>query len=130
MQAKYYRLPDGSEPVNDFIRGLLPIHQVAIDTKIEMLDQLREKDPPLEYPITSQLKGQLRELRVRSWKTRYRILYCRSGGFFILLHILEKNSEKVPLADIEIAQKRWEDFQARMNAVPRVPPRAMGHDAP
>jgi hypothetical protein len=34
------------------------------------------------------------------------------------------------LSERQIAQERWEDFRARMDAHPRVPHRAAGHDAP
>jgi hypothetical protein len=45
-------------------------------------------------------------------------------------HIFAKRSAKIDKRDIRIAQERWEDFRARMDAQPRVPPRAAGHDAP
>jgi hypothetical protein len=35
-----------------------------------------------------------------------------------------------PPAEIKVAQKRWDDFKARMDAKPRKPPRAAGRDAP
>jgi hypothetical protein len=40
---------------------------------------------------------------------------------FALLHIIEKRCGKVPREDIEIAQGRWEDFRARMDACIAVP---------
>jgi phage-related protein len=48
----------------------------------------------------------------------------------ILLHVFPKRSAKVPAADIDLAQQRWADFKARMDAARRVPPRAAGRDAP
>jgi phage-related protein len=60
----------------------------------------------------------------------YRVLYRRSKNLFILLHMLRKNTGKLPASDIEIARTRWTDFKARMDARPRRPPRAAGGDAP
>lgn len=86
--------------------------------------------PPPEHPISSQVDGELRELRVRFGKTRYRVLYRRSGLLVVLLHIFEKNTDKLPARDRELAIKRFTDFKARMGAEPRRPPRAAGRDAP
>jgi phage-related protein len=130
MVSIFYRMSDGSQPVDDFIDGLLPAHQAALDGKIEMLNRLTIASPPLPHPHSSQVRGQLRELRCHYGNVLYRIFYQRSGNFFILLHIIRKDTDALPEADIAIAQARWEDFQARMNADPRRPPRAMGDDAP
>jgi phage-related protein len=72
----------------------------------------------------------LRELRVRFANTRYRLLYQRSDNLVALLHAFEKDTGVVPEADKQLAQRRMEDFKARMDAERRVPPRATGKDAP
>jgi phage-related protein len=86
--------------------------------------------PPAPFPITSQIDGELRELRVRFGNTRYRILYQRSENLVVLLHALEKDTEAVSQADIELAKQRMADFKRRMDALRRRPPRAAGKDAP
>ena len=58
----------------------------------------------------------------------YRILYRRSRNLIVLLHVFRKDSGKVPPAEVDIAEARWEDFCERMDAPRR--PRAVGHDAP
>lgn len=64
MQAVYYRAADGSEPVDEFIGALRdPDRQAALDNQIERLNMLRPTDPPLPFPWSSQLEGELRELR-------------------------------------------------------------------
>jgi phage-related protein len=130
MQAVFYRESDGSEPVDEFIEGLSPARQVAIDEKIGWLNRLETTDPPLPFSHSSQVEGELRELRCHYGAERYRVFYRRSGQLFILLHIIRKNTGSLPRADIAIAQERWADFQARMDAAPRKPPRAAGRDAP
>jgi phage-related protein len=82
------------------------------------------------FPVTSQIEGELRELRVRFANTRYRILYQRSENLMVLLHALEKDTEAIPRADIELAKQRMADFKRRMDAIRRTPPRAVGKDAP
>ncbi len=56
----YYRQSDGTEPADDFIRTQPPAAQAAIDNYIERLAIF---GPRLGYPSTSQVDGELRELR-------------------------------------------------------------------
>lgn len=86
--------------------------------------------PPLPFPHTSQVDGPLRELRCHYGSQLYRVLYQRSDNLFVLLHMFRKDRGKIAAGDIEVAKARWEDFRKRMDAEPRVPPRAAGHDAP
>ena len=130
MQAVYYRDCDGSEPVNDFIDALPPERQEEIDHTISLLNRLFPNDPPLPFPHSSQVEGQLRELRCHYGRDLYRLLYRRSRNLFVLLHIIEKRARAIPQADLEIAKQRWADFEERMNAQSRRRPRAAGRDAP
>lgn len=95
-----------------------------------LLNGLPDDAPPLAFPHSSQVDGPLRELRSHYGKRHIRILYERSGNLFVLLHALDKAGKKLPEPDIRLGQERMKDFQARMNANPRVPPRAAGRDAP
>jgi len=97
---------------------------------IEFVNRLTTNDPPLPFPHSSQIEGQLRELRCHYGRDLYRILYQRSGNLFVLLHALAKRTGAPPEADIELAKSRFEDFRRRMDAQPRRRPRAAGHDAP
>lgn len=130
MQAVYYRDKDGREPVNDFLNELAPERQEEIDFKISLLNRVANSDPPLPFPHSSQVEGQLRELRCHYGRDLYRILYQRSGNLFVLLHALSKRTGTLPRVDIDIARMRFEDFRARMDQTPRRPPRAAGRDAP
>jgi len=130
VQAVYYRDRNGVEPVNDFIDALPPDRQEELDFKIGLLNRLTSTDPPLPFPHSSQVDGQLRELRCHYGRDLYRIFYQRSGSLFVLLHVIEKRTGALPEADIEVAKARFADFRQRMDAAPRRPPRAAGHDAP
>ena len=133
-QSVYYRDSQGREPVNDWLDALLAAKPAAVAKIDEFVEEhingRRADDPPPEFPITSQIEGGLRELRVRFANTRYRLLYQRSGNLVVLLHALEKNTGAIAAADKRIAQQRFADFRARMDAEPRERPRAAGHDAP
>lgn len=132
-QAVYYRDGHGREPVNDLVDGLDPACQDSIDWYIDLLNGLSDANPELPFPYSSALKGpryrSFRELRASCGRTVYRILFRRSGRFFVLLHAFEKRTADISELDKELALGRWLDFKARMDSVPRGEPRAMGHDA-
>jgi phage-related protein len=129
-QAVNYRDKRGAEPVDEFIEGLPAKRAAKIDDYVEEYLNGRVPDaPPPEFPISSQIEGELRELRVRFGNTRYRILYQRSGNLIVLLHAFEKNTGAVPASEKSLAKRRMADFRRRMDERPRRPPRAAGRDA-
>lgn len=130
FQAVYYRDPKGGEPVRSFVDALADKAQAAVLNQIDRLNLLSEQIPHLPFPHSSQVDGELRELRCHYGRDLYRVFYQRSDQLIVLLHVFAKRSKKVPLGDIRVAQERWADFRARMDADPRTPPRAAGHDAP
>ena len=129
MQAVYYRATDGSEPVSDFLDSLAPRCQAALDNQIERLNTLGPDGAPPPFPHSSQIEGELRELRCHYGRELHRILYRRSDNLFVLLHIIRKTSGAIPETDRQIARLRWDDFKARMDALQRRSARAAGHDA-
>ena len=130
FQAIYFRAADGAEPVREFIEGLDPKRRAALLRQLDRLNDLSDAMPHLPFPHSSQVDGELRELRCHMGSEHYRLLYRRSESLIILLHVFPKTTGKLPATEIKIAQKRWKDFRARMDARPRKPPRAAGRDAP
>ncbi len=130
-QAIYYRDKCGDEPVDQFIEALPAKRAAKIDDFVEEhLNGRSPDEPPPEFPVTSQIEGELRELRIRFANTRYRILYQRSGNLMVLLHAFEKSIGAVPAAEKRLASRRMADFKQRMDAALRKRPRAVGRDAP
>jgi hypothetical protein len=85
----YYRDPNGAEPVDDFIESLTSKRAAKIDEYVEeYLNGRPAAAPPPEFPVTSHVDGELRELRVRFGNVRYRVLYQRSGNLIVLLHAI------------------------------------------
>jgi len=77
--AVYYRDSRGAEPVDQFLQALPPKRAAKIDDFVaEHLNDRPAGEPPAGFPITSQIGGELRELRVRFADTSSRILYQRS----------------------------------------------------
>ena len=94
------------------------------------MNDLDPAAPPAPFPASSQIKGELRELRVRFANLRHRVLYQRSANLIVLLHGFEKTTGATPLSEIETAERRMLDFRQRMDAGRRASPRAAGRDAP
>jgi phage-related protein len=130
FQAIYYRAADGSEPVRGLLQSLDVKRRVSLRNQIARLNLLSDAVPHLPFPHSSQIDGELRELRCHFGTEHYRILYRRSESLIVLLHAFRKTTRKLPTADIRTASMRWEDFQTRMNATTRLPPRAVGRHAP
>ena len=130
FQAVYYRAPDGSEPVRELLQSLEKKRRVSLLNQIARMNLLSDEIPHLPFPHSSQVDGELRELRCHFGAEHYRVLYQRSKGLIVLLHAFRKTTAKLPTSEVDTAKVRWRDFQARMNTKPRRPPRAAGHDAP
>lgn len=130
FQAVYFRAADGAEPVLEFLTELDVKRRAALLRQLDRLNGLSDAEPHLPFPHSSQVDGELRELRCHFGSEHYRVLYRRSERLVVLLHVFPKRTGKLPPTEIKIAQERWEDFKARMDARPRKPPRAVGRDAP
>ena len=123
-------LSDGTEPVNEFVDSLDVRRQVVLDNQIDRLNTLGPSNPHLPFPHSSQIEGELRELRCHYGRELYRVLYRRSRNLIVLLHAFRKDTGAILLPDIQTAKGRWDDFSRRMDGTKRMPPRAAGHDAP
>lgn len=130
-QSVYYRDRRGRQPVRDFIDALPKRRKTKVEDQVEEhLNERLATAPPPGFPVSSQIDGELRELRIRFGGAHYRILYQRSGNLIVLLHAFEKNTGTVPASEKASAKWRFADFKRRMNSNPRKPPRAAGSDAP
>ncbi|MDP3111169.1 MAG: type II toxin-antitoxin system RelE/ParE family toxin [Thermodesulfovibrionales bacterium] len=104
----YYRDAKGKEPVREFLNSLsLP----AKTKTMRLIEFLTEHGVLLKEPYTRHIKGKIRELRIKDRQGAVRILYFTySGKRFILLHGFIKKTEKTPEREIEIAEKRMNDY--------------------
>lgn len=130
FRAVYYRDAHGREPVRDFVDVLDDEEQAAVLNQIDRLNLLSDELPHLPFPHSSQVEGELRELRCHYGRNHYRVLYRRSERLLILLHAFAKRTKKLPEREIQVARDHWADFKSRMDADPRTPPRPAGRDAP
>lgn len=130
FHAVYFRNAHGAEPVASFIDELAPKARAVIKNQVGRLNLLSDEQPHLPFPHSSQVRGEIRELRCHCGRQHVRILYARSERLLVLLHAFAKTTGRMPEQDIAIAEARLDDFRRRMNSQPRRPPRAAGRDAP
>mgnify|MGYP006268763231 CR=1 FL=1 len=109
--VEYYKDDKGNEPVADFFDSL----PLGTQTKVfRLIDLLGDYGVLLKEPYTKQIKDKIREIRIRDNRGAVRVLYFTfTGKRFILLHGFVKKSEKTPQKEIEIAEKRMNDFLQR-----------------
>ena len=106
--VKFYRDSKGREPVADFIDSL-PINAQA--KVLRLIDLLARYGVLLKEPYTKQIRGKIRELRITDKTGKVRILYfTNTGKTFVLLHGFVKKTGKTPATEIDIAEKRMNDF--------------------
>jgi phage-related protein len=109
--VEFYTDSKGREPVVEFIDSLPIETQAKI---LRLIDLLAHYGVLLKEPYTKQIMGKLRELRVIDRVGKVRILYFTyTGKRFILLHGFVKKTGKTPAAEIDIAEKRMNDFIRR-----------------
>ncbi|MEK6656849.1 MAG: type II toxin-antitoxin system RelE/ParE family toxin [Nitrospirota bacterium] len=109
--AEYYRNADGKEPAAEFINSLPKGARAKVFRTIKLL---KDYGVLLKEPYSKQIKGKIRELRIKGSQGSIRILYFTyTGRRFVLLHGFIKKADKTPIRDIEIADKRVNDFLRR-----------------
>lgn len=115
-QLLFYPTRENYEPVKEFI---LQLDYGARQEIIHVMDLLYKNNVKLRMPYVEKInKSGLRELRIKHGSDIYRILFFAfTGQKFILLHIIKKKKDKLPIAAIQLAIKRMEDFKSRFTSL-------------
>jgi len=110
-EIEFYKDSNGKEPLTDFLSNL-PIKTRA--RVVKLIDLLAEYGVLLKEPYTRQIKSKIRELRVKDNLGHIRVFYFTfTGRRFVLLHGFLKKTDKTPPKEIELAEKRMNDFIER-----------------
>jgi phage-related protein len=112
----FYRDRNGREPLKEFLDGLPAGTRAKV---VKLFNLLAEEGVLLKEPYTRHIRGKIRELRVKDNLGHVRILYFTfTGKRFILLHGFLKKTDKTPEREIELAEKRMEDFMESYGGKP------------
>lgn len=108
----FYKKPDGSKPVSEFIKSLEPKMQAKV---IRALEILEANGPALREPYTKPLGDGIFELRIQVATDISRVLYFFvSGHNIITTHGFIKKTQKTPPAEIRLAKTYRADYMRRM----------------
>ena len=106
--VEFYQNSKGREPVADFIDSLSIDAQAKI---LRLIDLLARYGVLLKEPYTKQIRGKLREMSIIDKTGNVRILYFTyTGKRFVLLHGFIKKTGKTPVTEVDLAEKRMNDF--------------------
>jgi len=115
-EVEFYIDRNGKELMAEFMNNL-PISTRA--KIVRLIDLLAEQGVLLKEPYTRQIRGKIRELRIKDHLGHVRILYFTiTGKRFVLLHGFLKKTDKTPEREIETAEKRMKDFIERYGGKP------------
>jgi phage-related protein len=106
--TEFYKEPDGTSPVKDFIDSLDEKTQTRFGWSME---QLRIRNVRARYPLARHVDGELWELREESNTNIYRVIYFfYTGRRIVFLHGFQKKTQRTPPAEIALAKKRLQAF--------------------
>ncbi len=98
----------GDAPVRTFLIG--EIRKVRLKL-YRFITILGEKAFSMPYEYAEKLThSELWELKIPFRKNEYRIFYCYDGQKIVLLHAFLKKTDKTPLAELDLAEKRRKQY--------------------
>ncbi len=115
-EAKLYRITfyttdRGESPIDEFLDSLDQRPRAKVAALISLLE---EQGPNLKRPYADIVKGKIRELRIHHSSNQYRILYFfQMREQIVLVHGFSKKSQELRKRDIELAERRMQDWIRR-----------------
>ena len=114
IDVDFYELPDGTEPVREFLNSL----DIKMRAKMyREIDLLVINGPELREPHSKHLEDGIFELRAIQGSNISRALFFfYVEGRIVITHGFIKKTQKTPRAQIELAKKYRADFLRRQQA--------------
>jgi phage-related protein len=108
----FYQDELGEAPVLDWLKVLLKKDRKGYANCVARIQQLASSGYELRRPAADYLDNGIYELRAKHIHVQYRILYFFYGqNVAILAHAITKNTDQVPVVEIERAMKRKQLFE-------------------
>ena len=110
----YYKAASGRVPVREFIDEQVEEVREKIFFDLKRLVRFNVKLGP---PYAEKIEGRdFWELRTKVKGDIYRTFYvARTGRKFVLLHAIQKKSQKTPKKELDVAEERMKDYLQRVN---------------
>ena len=110
----FYTTERGDSPLDDFLDGLDKKSRAKVAAYLSFLE---EQGPNLKRPYADIVRGKIRELRIHHSSNQYRILYFfQMFDQIVLVHAFSKKTQQLKKKDIDLAEKRMEDWIRRFPA--------------
>ena len=107
----FYTNIQGDSPIDDFLDSLDKKSRAKVAVHLSLLE---EHGPHLRRPYADIVRGKIRELRIHQSSNQYRILYFfQLRDQIVLAHAFSKKTQQLKEKDIELAEKRMEDWLRR-----------------
>jgi phage-related protein len=119
MEVRLYRIifyttERGDSPIDDFLDELDKKSRAKVAAHLSLLE---EEGPNLKRPYADVIRGKIRELRIHHSSNQYRILYFfQMREQIVLVHAFSKKTQQLKEKDIELAERRMEDWIRRFPA--------------
>lgn len=101
-QVIFFQNSRGDRPVQSYVRNL---DKSTYSKYVRLTDILSNYGPLISMPYSRKLTKNLSELRTKG-KNPIRIIYTLIENKYFLLHAFQKKTQKTPLKEIQIAEKR------------------------
>jgi phage-related protein len=110
----FYTTERGDSPVDDFLDALDKKSRAKVAAHLSLLE---EQGPNLKRPYADVVRGKIRELRIHQSSNQYRILFFfQARDQIVLVHAFSKKTQQLKEKDIELAERRMEDWIRRIMA--------------
>lgn len=110
----FYTNTQGDSPVDDFLDGLDKKSRAKVAAHLSLLEK---EGPNLKRPYADIVRGKIRELRIHHSSNQYRILYFfQMRDQIVLVHAFVKKTQQLIHRDIELAERRMQDWLQRHSA--------------
>ncbi len=105
-----YRSGGDDSPVADFLEELPEKNQAKITAAF---DYLGEQGPALRRPHAAHVKGKLGAPGLAGPERVSAALFLQGGQIVVVTHGFAKKTQAIPAREIETAEKRMMDYEAR-----------------
>ena len=104
----FYTTERGDSPIDEFLDRLDKKSRAKVAAHLSLLE---EQGPNLKRPYADVVRGKIRELRIHQSSNQYRILFFFQARYqIVLVHAFSKKTQQLKEKDIELAERRMEDW--------------------
>jgi phage-related protein len=107
LTAIFYQSSSGSEPVRNWLKALPKLERKVIGEDIAYV----QFKWPIGKPRVDHLRGAIWEIRSSLGTRIARTLFAVENSQLVLLHGFIKKTQKTPKRDIDVAEKRFKEWQ-------------------